>query len=218
MWDNAFGWVRVWVRTMRWEKRSTFNKPRGGVSCQAAYPFFLQNSVLVGLWFSIFPSVNSQPVFIKPNNRNSTRAGWCFFSPRQIGACHPAVTTSASFSSRFPESSEHYRNKETLLLLKAMHICFSVLPLWEAAFLDSCWLQNGEPVPVKKSLSRCCNFQPLAQLHPNRLYWSYRCTFSNYINVYFHIATVEYSLEWLLLFTNHQNQFKQSTLKLPWFL
>lgn len=31
--------------------------------------YFLQNSVLVGLWFSIFPRVSPQPVFIKPQTR-----------------------------------------------------------------------------------------------------------------------------------------------------
>lgn len=52
--------------------------------------------------------------------------------------------------------------------------------LWEAAFLDSYCLQNGDPVPVKQFLSRCCSFQTLAQLCPdhNQLYWSHKCTFS----------------------------------------
>lgn len=35
------------------------------------------------------------------------------------------------------------------------------------------------------------------------------------IKIYFHIATVTFSLEWILHFINLQIQFEQSTLKLP---
>lgn len=151
--------------------------------------YFLQNSVLVGWWLSIFPRLSSQVPFIKPSNRNSRReVGW-FFSPRQIDASHPAVTIPASFSSWFPERSERCRNKDALLLLKLCPIVLVSCHCGRQHFLTPVNYRRGTPY-LLKSLSRCYNFQPLALLcyDHSQLYWSHKCTKD--ISIYFYIATL----------------------------
>lgn len=189
--DNAFGWVRLWVSTTKWKKCPTLNKSWGVVSCQVACPFFAK---LCFGWFMVqhlsrteFPDMVYQAKQQKLEERSVmiflTQANWC-----QPSCCyHPN-----QFQFLFPESSEHCGNKDTLLLIKAMPNCFNVLPLWETTFLDSCLLQNRDPIPVRKSLSRCCNFQPLALLcyDHNQPYWIQKCTFSKDIGIYFYIATL----------------------------
>lgn len=212
MQDNAFGWVRLWVSTKRWKKCPTFNKSWGILSWQVVCPFFAK------LFWLVYGSASFPdwvPRYHLSSQATETReVGW-FFSPRQIDASHPAVTTPASFSSWLPERSEHCGNKDAVLLLKLCPIVLVSCHCGRQHLLTPVNYRRGTPYLLKSLCQDAVIFNPW----PCYVMIIINCTgvinAQKLLAFIFTLPLLTFLFEQILRFINHQEQFKQSTLKLP---